>query len=88
MVQVTSHYILVAIRSLFVCLLAYYSKTYEWISMNFSGKIEDGTSNETLNFGSDPWHWRRFVLPKCTLQAKICAFRVLLVIIIITFARR
>ena len=23
--------------------------------MKFSGKIEDGTSNEPLNFGSDPW---------------------------------
>ena len=62
MVQVTSHKILVAIRDLFVCLLAYYSKTYEWISMKFSGKIEDGTSNEPLNFGSNPWPWRRFAL--------------------------
>ena len=23
--------------------------------MIFSGKIEDGTSNKPLNFGSDPW---------------------------------
>ena len=47
--------ILVAISGLFVCLLAYYSKTYKWISMKFSGKIEDGTNNKPLNFGSDPW---------------------------------
>ena len=56
MVQITSHYILVAICGLFVCLLAYCSKTYEWISMKFSVKIEDGTSNKPLNFGSDPYH--------------------------------
>ena len=30
--------------------------------MKFSGKIEDGTSNEPLNFGSDLWPWRRLVL--------------------------
>ena len=54
---------MVAIRGLFICLLAYYSKTYEWISMKFSGKIEDVTSNEPLNFGSDPWPWRRFICP-------------------------
>ena len=59
--------ILVAIRGLFVCLLESYSKTYEWISMKFSGKIEDGTSNEPLNFGSDPWPWQRFELSDCTL---------------------
>ena len=29
--------------------------------MKFSGKIEDGKSNKPLNFGSDPWPWRRFV---------------------------
>ena len=29
--------------------------------MKFSGKIEDGTSNKPLKFGSDPWPWRRFV---------------------------
>ena len=29
--------------------------------MKFSGKIEDGTSNKPLKFGSDPWLWRRFV---------------------------
>ena len=28
--------------------------------MKFSGKIEDSTSNEPLNFGSDPWPLRRF----------------------------
>ena len=48
--------ILVVIRGLFVCLLAYYSKTYEWISMKFSGKIKDSTSNKPLHFGSDPYH--------------------------------
>ena len=48
-VQVTSHKILVAIRGLFVCLLAYYLKTYEYISVKFSGKIEDSTSNEPLD---------------------------------------
>ena len=37
-----------------VSLLAYYSKTYEWISMKFSGKIEDGTSDKPLNSGSNP----------------------------------
>ena len=47
--------------------------------MKFSGKIEDGTSNESLNFGSDPWPWRRFMLSECTLRAKICALRVPLV---------
>ena len=47
----------------FVCLLVclpvcyqYYSKTYEWISIKFSGKIEGGTSNKPLNFGSDADH--------------------------------
>ena len=29
--------------------------------MKFSGKIEDGTGNQPLNFGSDPWPLRRFV---------------------------
>ena len=50
---------LVALVCLFVCLSVcwqYYSKTHEWISMKFSGKIEDGTSNKPLNFGSDPDH--------------------------------
>ena len=51
--------------------------------MKFSGRIEDGTSNEPLNFGSGPWPWRRFALSECTLQAKICALRVLLDIIVI-----
>ena len=41
--------------------------------MKFSGKIEDGTNNKPLNFGSDPWPWRRFLLSECTLQAKVCA---------------
>ena len=39
---------------LFVCQQSY-SKSYERISMKFSVKIEDGTSNKPLNFGSDPW---------------------------------
>ena len=30
--------------------------------MIFSGKVEDGTSNKPLNFGSDPWFWQRFAL--------------------------
>ena len=47
--------------------------------MKFSGKIEDGTSNEPLNFGSKLLPCRRFALPECTLGAKICALRVLLV---------
>ena len=42
-------------------LLVYYSKTYEWISMKFSGLIEDGTSNMPLKFGSDLWPLQRFV---------------------------
>ena len=29
--------------------------------MKCSGKIEDGTSNKPLNFGSDLWLWQRFV---------------------------
>ena len=29
--------------------------------MKFSIKIEDGTSNESLNFGNDPWPCRRFL---------------------------
>ena len=33
--------------------------------MTFSGKIEYGTSNETLNFGNDLWRWRRSVLSEC-----------------------
>ena len=44
--------------------------------MNFSGKIEDGTSKEPLNFGSDPWPWQWFALSECTLRAKVCALRV------------
>ena len=85
MVQVTSHKILVVICGPFVCLLAYYLKTYEWILMKFSGKIEDGTSNKPLYFGSDPWPWWRFVLSKCTLRVKVCALRVLLVYLYIFF---
>ena len=49
--------------------------------MKFSGKIEHGTSTEPLNFGGDPWPRRRFALSDCTLQAKICALRVLIVTI-------
>ena len=36
--------------------------------MKFSGKIEDGTSNKPLKFGSDPdhgWPWQRFALSEC-----------------------
>ena len=33
--------------------------------MKFSGKIEDGTSNEPLNFGNDLWPWRRSALSEC-----------------------
>ena len=33
--------------------------------MKFSGKIEDGTSNEPLNFGDDLWPWRRSALSEC-----------------------
>ena len=47
--------------------------------MKFLGKIEDGTSNDPINFGSDPWPWRRFVLSEYTLQTKVCTLRVLLV---------
>ena len=50
--------------------------------MKFSGKIGNGTMNEPLNVGSDPWPWRRFALSECTLLARVCALRVLLVIII------
>ena len=51
----TTDQILVAIHGLFVCLLVYYLKTYEWISMKFSRLIEDGTGNMPLNFGRDMW---------------------------------
>ena len=44
-----------------VCLLVYYSKNYEWVSMKLSGLIEDGTSNMPLNFGSDLCPLRKFV---------------------------
>ena len=47
--------------------------------MKFSGKTGDGTSNEPLNFGSKLLPCRRFALSECTLRAKICALRVLLV---------
>ena len=47
--------------------------------MKFSGKIEDGTSDKPLNFGSDPWPWQRFAFSECTLRAKVYALRVLLV---------
>ena len=33
--------------------------------MKFSGKIEDGTSNEPLNFGNDLWPWHRSTLSEC-----------------------
>ena len=33
--------------------------------MKFSGKNEDGTSNELLNFGNDLWPWRRSALSEC-----------------------
>ena len=29
--------------------------------MKFSVKLKNGTRNKTLNFGSDPWPWQRFV---------------------------
>ena len=41
--------------------MVYYSKNYEWISMKFSGLIEDGTSSMPLDFGSNLWPLRRFV---------------------------
>ena len=50
--------------------------------MKCSGKIEESASNEPLNFGSKLLPCRRFALSECTLWAKICALRVLLVIII------
>ena len=45
--------------------------------MEISGKIKDGTSNEPLNFGSDPWPWQRFALYEYTLRAKVCTLPVL-----------
>ena len=48
--------------------------------MKFSGKIEDGTGNEPLNFGSKLLPCWRFALSEYTLRAKICALRVLLVV--------
>ena len=53
--------------------------------MKFSGKIEDDTSNEPLNFGSELLPCQRFALSECTLRAKICILRVLLVQIWIYF---
>ena len=38
-----------------ICMVAGLLKSYERILMKFSGKIEDGTSNKPLNFGSDVW---------------------------------
>ena len=35
--------------------------------MKFSGKIEDGASNEPLNFGSKLLPCRKFALSDCTL---------------------
>ena len=51
--------------------------------MKLLGKVEDGTSNELSNFGSDPWPWQRFPLSECTLREKVCALRVLLVYLFI-----
>ena len=51
--------------------------------MKFSGKTEDGTSNKPLNFGRKLLPCRSFALSECTLRAKICTLRVLLVINII-----
>ena len=56
--------------------------------MKFSGKIEDGTSNEPLNFGSKLLPCRRFALSECTLRSKVCALRVLPFIIIIKPAKQ
>ena len=47
--------------------------------MKFSGKMEDGTSNKPLNFGSKLLPWQRFALSECTHRAKICALQVVLV---------
>ena len=49
--------------------------------MKFSGKIEDGTSNEPLYFSNDLWPWRRSALSECfssfvcTRQYDIFTFR-------------
>ena len=40
--------------------------------MKFSGKIEDGTSNEPLNFGNDLWPWRRSTLSECFSSYYYC----------------
>ena len=40
--------------------------------MKFSGKIEDGTSNEPLNFGGDPWPFRRFSLSEQRFALSEC----------------
>ena len=48
----------------------YYSKTYEWMSMKFSGKIEDGTINKPLNFGSNPAHSWSTILDPITYKAE------------------
>ena len=53
--------------------------------MKFSRKIDDGTRNEPLNFGSKILPCRRFALSECTLRAKICDLRVLLVYIPVFF---
>ena len=44
--------------------------------MKFSGKIEDGTSNRPLNFGSD-------LDQKSPALGEVCTLRVLLVLILI-----
>ena len=41
--------------------------------MKFLGKNENGTSNEPINFGNDPWPWLRFALSERTLRVKVCS---------------
>ena len=53
--------------------------------MKFSGKIEDGASNEPLNFGSKLLPCQGFVLSECTFRAKICTLQVLLVPLFYSF---
>ena len=42
--------------------------------MKLSGKIEDGTSNEPLKFGSDPWPWRRLALSERRFALSECFY--------------
>ena len=44
--------------------------------MKFSGKIEDGTSNEPLNFGNYLWPWRRSALSECFSSWKCYQWRI------------